>query len=198
MNQFSMPVLAKIGCGIIICWLMVGCSAKDIVKFDVDIAKTQALAASDCRKSRAVDLSLVPKEDRAFAVMNHSTMEMVLMITGHDPCAQTNVYDSQIAEVVAKNKALEKGTGTLANLGMAYFLTDFGKTALQEAGDSYRASEYGDVVVDKDSYNTSNKDSGNTSNKDSGNTFADSPVQSSIPTTTTTTTSTASVSSGTL
>jgi len=160
-----------IGCWITVIFVLAGCGAKDITNHDVNIAGLQAQAAVDCRKSRQIDLSLVPKEHRAFAVMAQQQSETMLLLTGHDPCGQTNVYDSQIAEVRAKNETIKGLGGSVVNFGFAWLGAGVLDTALKEAGDAYTSSGFSETYVtnENESRNTSNKTEDSYNDKDSDN-----------------------------
>jgi len=109
---------------------LIGCSAHEPTNMEIQANRDVTVAQSECYRMRTAEvqrfvaqLSQVPPEQRMVVVMLHNqgemTKEIVAAATGHhiDPCKSTNIFDAQIAEVKAKNKALSDTTGKLTNLG---------------------------------------------------------------------------------
>jgi hypothetical protein len=109
---------------------LVGCSAHQPSTTEITANKDVTVAQTECYRMRSAEarrfvyqLSQIPPESRMIVVMLHNqgemTKEIVAAATGNnvDPCQATNIFDAQIAEVKAKNKALSDTTGKLTSLG---------------------------------------------------------------------------------
>jgi hypothetical protein len=110
--------------------LIGGCSAHQPTTTEITANKDVTMAQTECYRMRTAEaqrfvaqLTQIPPESRMIVVMLHNqgemTKEIVSAATGHniDPCKSTNIFDAQIAEVVAKNKAVSDTTGKLTHLG---------------------------------------------------------------------------------
>ena len=111
---------------IIILASMTGCSAHKPTQLEVTANHDIEQAISVCQqqqanlaRSDAVIISSVPLDRRdtiaLMYLMNKHNVEVVAAATGHsiDPCRQTNLFDSQIAEVKEKTRQVKEGTGIL-------------------------------------------------------------------------------------
>jgi hypothetical protein len=113
------------------CAILAGCSATPLTHEQVVLQQQQEISRSSCYdrlKTRDIELTKaiaqVPKDQIALVLvltqMQESNRQMLAMATGKnaDPCAVgTNAFDVQIAEVRAKNHALESVTGNVFEFG---------------------------------------------------------------------------------
>lgn len=152
--------------------LMVGCSKTQLTQTDLTMSEKQAEATKACHEARKIDFTGVDKEAVPYILMSRQFSDALLAVTGNEPCKTTNAFDVQIAEVNAKNGALEKGLGVAGNVGMFFIGADVLKTGFEAAGDTFSASDQGSVGVSQTNTNTANSESFNTatSTDDSHNT----------------------------
>ena len=94
-----------------------GCAKSDLTQLDLTANNDMAKATKACYEARKIDLTGVPKDAIGYIVMSKQFGDALLAVTGNDPCRSTNVFDVQIAEVQAKNKSLQVGTGNILDLG---------------------------------------------------------------------------------
>ena len=109
---------------------LVGCSAHAPTQREVTAHEKTEAARSACydavrakETAKATTLMQVPMEERGYVVMflnqGDQITQAVAAATGHtiDPCRATNLFDAQIAEVVAKNKTVSETGGKVLGLG---------------------------------------------------------------------------------
>jgi len=171
-----MGKIITVGCGIIIMWLMLGCGKTELQQVDLSAMTQQAKAQKACYDARKLNLTGVPKEAIGYAVMAKQNSDLILAVLGKDPCAGTNAFDVQIAEVESKNKAISSGLGSLTDIGMWYIGGEVIKSALGGMNSYNVDGQFNSLGV------TNEVDSRNTAiaNDASYNTANDSPQDSNV------------------
>jgi len=142
---------------------MISCSPTPLTQTQYDLQVRQESARASCyqrleaRDSRLTTmLTAVPKDQVALVFvltqMQENNKQLMAIATGNsaDPCSMgTNAFDVQIAEVTAKNHAVEVVSGNLIDLGK-FGLGVWGATAIS----SDLAHAGGTVVNGTDNSNT--------------------------------------------
>ena len=143
-------------------FILIGCASREPTMYDAQAHTATENARAECYKAMAEkrkmpDLSAVDPAQQGLvmlAMAQNQTMETVVMALakdGYDPCGATNLFDSQIAEVRAKNEPINRFWDTLGNVTPWVVGAILGSKALDSAGDSYSAGN--DVVTGSNSNN---------------------------------------------
>jgi hypothetical protein len=165
-----------VGVASVVC--LSGCGGIDLTNDHLTLSTKLADVQESCYDSLKPDYTGIPKDIVALLEMSRQSNRTLLTAIGREPCKQMNFYEATVKVAESQNQAVTSGLESAGNLGMAFLGADVMKTALQEAGDSYKASEWARIDADKDSGNIFYDDSGNVQYKDSGNMFTQSPIGS--------------------
>ena len=132
--------------------ILAGCASREPTMYDAQAHTATENARAECYKAMAEkrkmpDLSAVDPAQQGLvmlAMAQNQTMETVVMALakdGYDPCGATNLFDSQIAEVKAKNEPINRFWSTLGNVTPWVVGAILGSKALDSAGDTYNAGQ---------------------------------------------------------
>jgi len=172
-----------LGCWITVMFMLFGCGGIELTKDHLTLSTKLANVEKACHESLKPDYSKIKDENKiALLELSRNNNRTLLTAIGREPCKQKNFYEATVEVAQSQNRVIEKTAETAGNFGLAFLGADVMKTALQEAGDSYKASEWASIRAEKDSGNTNWSDSGNTAWEDSGNVFNTSPIDSNIST----------------